>query len=311
VTDKKPDLSHHGDDDDSPRRHSNETMRLLLERSSCRSFSDRKIPPEVMDAILEAGIHAPTGGNLQPYSIIRVEDAATKQRLDELNENQPFIAAAPVDLIFCLDWYRLRRWAELQDAPFTANRSFRHFWISFQDTIIAAQNICTAADAMGLGSVYVGTVLECFREIRQLLALPDLVFPVVLVSLGYPKERPKPKRKLGLDAIVHKEKYHAPDDRKLLRMFAEKYPGGDREITTERLETVKHVCRQVGGESLARRCLERIQKDGYINMAQHYFALHYRADFMPLMNDGFLQVMKEAGFVWFEPYAAGEDGGAI
>ncbi|NMC44810.1 MAG: hypothetical protein GYA46_12900 [candidate division Zixibacteria bacterium] len=311
MTDKTPDLSHPGDDDDSPRRHPNETIRLLLERSSCRSFADRKIPPAVMDVILEAGIYAPTGGNLQPYSIIRVEDAATKRRLDELNENQLFIAAAPVDLIFCLDWHRLRRWAELQDAPFSTDCSFRHFWISFQDTIIAAQNICTAADAMGLGSVYVGTVLECFREVRQLPALPDLVFPVVLVSLGYSKERPKPKRKLGLDAVVHNEKYRVPDDKQLLAMFAEKYPSGNREVTTERLETIKHVCRQVGGEPLARRCLQRIQKDGYINMAQHYFGLHYRADFMPLMNDGFLQVMKEAGFGWFEPYVGHEDGGVV
>lgn len=307
MTDKTPDLSHHGDDDNASRLHPNETMRLLLERSSCRSFFDRKIPPEVMDAVLEAGIHAPTGGNLQPYSIIRIEDAAVKQRLDELNENQMFIAAAPVDLVFCLDWRRLRRWARLQDAPFTADRSFRHFWISFQDTIIAAQNICTAADAMGLGSVYVGTVLECFREVKELLALPDLVFPVVLVSLGYPKERPKPKRKLGLEAIVHTEKYRDPDDRELLAMFAEKYPGGDREVTPDRLEMIDHVCRQVGGEALARRCLGRIQKDGHINMAQHYFGLHYRADFMPLMNEGFLQVIKEAGFGWFEPYTAPQE----
>jgi FMN reductase [NAD(P)H] len=309
VTDKKLDLSHHGDDDEFRRHHANETMRLLLERSSCRSFSDRKIPPEVLHAVLEAGIHAPSGGNLQPYSIIQVEDPATKQRLDDLNENQMFIAAAPVDLIFCIDWHRLKRWAELEDAPFTADCSFRHFWISFQDTIIAAQNICTAADAMGLGSVYVGTVLECFRQIRQLLALPDGVFPVVLLSLGYPKERPKPKRKLGIDVIVHNEKYRDADDRKLLSQFAEKYPGGSREITPERLDVIERVCREVGGDELARTCLARIRRDGHINMAQHYFGLHYRADIMPLGNDDFLRVMKEFGFGWFEPYGPAKTGG--
>ena len=302
MTDRKLDLSHHGDDDDSGRSHPNDTMRLLLERSSCRSFSDRKIPPEVLNLVLEAGIHAPTGGNLQPYSIIQVEDPATKKRLDELNEDQLFIAAAPVNLIFCIDWHRLKRWAELQCAPFTADRSFRHFWISFQDTIIAAQNICTAADALGLGSVYVGTVLECFREVRQLLALPDGVFPVVLLSLGYPKKRPKPKRKLGVDTIVHKEKYRDPDDQSLLARFEEKYPGGNREITPERLQTIEHVCREVGGQDFARKCLARIHKDGHINTVQHYFGLHYRADIMPKMNEGYLQIMKESGFRWFETF---------
>ena len=151
--------SHHGVDDSAGRRYPNETMRLLLERGSCRYFENRKIPPDVLDLILKAGVHAPTGGNLQPYSIIKIEDEQTKRKLTELCGNQQFIAHAPVNLMFCIDWYRLRRWAELEIAPFTATSSFRHFWISFQDTMIAAQNICTAADAMGLGSVYVGTVL--------------------------------------------------------------------------------------------------------------------------------------------------------
>ena len=129
----------------------NETMRLLHERASVRQFDDRPIEPEVLGAVLEAGVHAPTGA-MQPYSIIKIQRADAKQRIFELDGcAQKQIVDAPVDLLFCLDMRRNERWANLRAAPFTARSSFEEWWVSFQDTLICAQSICTAADAMGLG----------------------------------------------------------------------------------------------------------------------------------------------------------------
>jgi nitroreductase len=295
-------ISHHGIDESSRNEYPNETMRLLIERSSCRSFYDKKIPDNVLNLILEAGNRAATGGNLQPFSIIKIENQATKRKLTEICGHQEFIFTAPVDLLFCLDWYRLRRWAEIECAPFTADSSFRHFWISFQDTIIAAQNICTAADAMGLGSVYVGTVLECFRELREICDLPDGVFPVVLLSLGYPKARPLPKKKLGIETLVHNEKYRQMDDREIGEAFEMKYPAWKKELTPERLKTYDEVCRQAHGEVFAKKALTQIEKQGYFNAIQNYFGLHYEANFMPQGNDEYLRIMKDFGFNWFEKY---------
>ncbi|MEW6051786.1 MAG: nitroreductase family protein [Candidatus Zixiibacteriota bacterium] len=301
MTPDDQNLSHHGVDDFiAGNAHASETMRLLIERSSCRSFYNRPIPAEILELILKAGIHAPTGGNLQPFSIIVVEKKAALQKLAELNEDQMFIAEAPAALIFCIDWRRLSRWAELEAAPFAANNSFRHFWISFQDTIIAAQNICTAADALGLGSVYVGTIIDKLREHRELLALPKCVFPVVLLSLGYPKARPVPKKKLPPRALVHREKYQDLSDNDLQAVFNEKYPALRREVTNERLEIISQVCRDLHGDQYADRCLENIRKHGYINAAQYYFGLHYRADLMQQGNEEYLRLIREFGFGWFE-----------
>jgi nitroreductase len=297
-----PNISHHGIDEAPEQKYPNETMRLLIERSSCRSFHEKKIPDDILNLILEAGNRAATGGNLQPYSIIKIENETTKRKLTELCGDQEFIFTAPVDLLFCLDWYRLKRWAELEIAPFTATSSFRHFWISFQDTLIAAQNICTAADAMGLGSVYVGTVLECFRELRKIFELPDGVFPVVLLSLGYPKARPLPKRKLGIGTIVHNEKYRQLDDRDIRDGFEKKYPAWKKELTPERLQMYEEVCRSAHGEEFAKKAMTRIEKQGYFNAIQNYFGLHYVAHFMPEGNDEYLKTMKEFGFDWFEKY---------
>ncbi|HUT21226.1 MAG TPA: nitroreductase family protein [Anaerolineae bacterium] len=299
--------SHHGPAaEQAPRTYPNETIQLLYERASCRSFADTPIAADVLETILEAGLHAPSGGNLQPFSIIQIEDAGTRKVLAERCE-QSFVGRAPALLLFCLDLHRLRRWAELQVAPFSADHSFRHFWIAFQDTIICAQNTCTAADAMGLGSVYIGTVLEFFAELRQMLSLPQGVFPVVLLCLGYPRHAAQPRRKLSVDVIVHKEAYHELDDEVLLHAFEDKYPNYRVEITEERLDAIARVCRRVHGEAFAEQCLARIREAGYINAVQRYFGLHYTADTMSQGNEAFLQVMKEAGLGCFEPFSLVEE----
>jgi nitroreductase len=283
-------------------KYPNQTLKLLIQRASCRSFSDKKIPSYILQFILEAGIHSPSGGNLQPYSIIKIEDEKTKQKLAKLCGNQQFIAKAPVNLLFCIDFHRLERWARLTIAPFTAPSSFRHFWISFQDTIICAQNICTAADSLGLGSVYIGTVLECFRELRKMFKLPPGVFPVVLLCLGYPKIKPKPARKLGVKEIVHAEKYHHLKKDELIKALDEKHINRQREITGKNLKKITDVCRKVKGEEFARKCANKIKDQGYINAAQYYFGLHYCADSMPAGNDTYLKIMEEFGFNWFKKY---------
>ena len=288
--------SHHGPEiKASETEYPNLTMKLLLERASCRNFSERTIEKDVVDLMLEAGSHAPSGGNLQPYSIIKIENKETAIRLAELCGGQDFIADAPLNLLFCIDWHRLQRWADIECAPFTANSSFRHFWISFQDTVIAAQNICTAADAMGLGSVYIGTVMECFRELRRIFKLPRGVFPIVLLSIGYPKSRISVRKKLAPGILVH-------DDGKLTAAFNEKYQNIRIEISDNRLEQIQSVCTKVHGKEFADRCLKKIKQQGYINAVQRYFGLHYIADLMPEGNDEFLEIMKESGFDWFEKF---------
>jgi nitroreductase len=277
------------------------TISLLLNRASCRSFSAKRIPARVMDLILETGCRAPTGGNLQPYSIIKIENKKTAGRLARLC-GQDFIGLAPVNLLFCIDWHRLDRWASLEQAPFTAASSFRHFWISFQDTVICGQNICTAADALGLGSVYIGTVLEIFPVLKRMFRLPRGVFPVVLLCLGYPRGKPVPRRKLGPDMIVHSERYRRTGPERLKKAFDKKYAGARIEVTPDRLRIICETAKKVHGISYAEKIRTRIKKQGYINRAQYYFGLHYQADEMPEGNEKYLKLFKDFGFNWFEKY---------
>lgn len=287
------------------RRSPNQTIAILLERASCRNFLPKKIPVQVLDLVLEAGCHAPTGGNLQPYSIIKIKNRKISARLAALFD-QDFIAQAPVNLLFCIDWFRLKKWADMEGAPFTATSSFRHFWISFQDTVICSQSICTAADALGLGSVYIGTVLERFPILKKMFRLPPGVFPVVLVCLGYPRGKLVPRRKLGSDIIVHPEQYRKPGAGKLKKAFAKKYPRFRLELTEPRLKTFYEVAKAVRGDKFARASLARVKKQGYINAVQRYFGLHYLAHLMPLGNERYLKIFRDFGFDWFQKYRPGK-----
>jgi len=286
--------------------HPNETIRLLHERASVRQFADRPIEPDDLEAVLEAGVHAPTGG-MQPCSIIKVEDSDTKQRIFDLDGcGQKQILDAPVDLLFCLDMHRNARWSELRNAPFTATASFEEWWISFQDVIICAQSIVTAADAVGLGSVYVGTVYWYFQELRELFGMPEGVFPVVLLCVGYARDgRPEPRKKLGTDLLVHDGAYQDPTDEALLAAVDEKH-GGRVEINERRLEAIGRACRRVGGEELASRVLASIEQQGYINSAQTIYGLAYCADRSVEGNMDYLQTLEHAGFAWHKPFPLNE-----
>jgi FMN reductase [NAD(P)H] len=277
----------------------NPTLRLLLERSSVRNYEDRPVEPDVMEELLRAAIQAPTGGNLQPYSIVQVENPETRKKLATFSGGQKYVAEAPVNLVFCMDFRRLKRWALIEDAPYTHHQSFRAFWIAFQDTLCCAQSACVAADALGLGTVYIGTILEYVPDIRELLDLPSAVFPVVLLCVGYPKNRPKPSNRLGSDTVVHREKYRDIGDEELRHAFAAKYDGPNLPASEPRREEIAQVCRTVHGEDFARRCLDRVEEQGFINRAQHYFGLHYRADKLPMMNEAFVKWTREAGCNWF------------
>ncbi|BES63714.1 hypothetical protein SANA_01530 [Gottschalkiaceae bacterium SANA] len=278
--------------------YSNETMKLLYERSSIRVFEDRPIPPEVMEEVLLAGLHGATGGNLQPYAIIQIESEEKKKELMDTGEMQPLVGKAPTNLLFCVDWRRIGRWAHASNAPFIATKSFRHFWIAFQDTIIAAQNICTAADSVGLGSVYIGTVESCFMELKQIFKLPEGVFPIVLLSMGYPAQPIKIAPKLGTEIMVHKEVYKDLPIETLVQAQEEKYDHKTFPVSIQNLSSIKEVAFDLGGKEYEEKLEKSIMDAGSINMAQRYFGLHYKANWSANGNMDLIHALKAYGFPW-------------
>jgi len=275
----------------------NATLKLLTDRASCRVFKDKKVPPAVAAQLVEAGIHAPTGGNLQPYSIIKIEKPAAKKKLAKLCW-QPFLAKAPLHLVFCVDLHRHKRWARLEKAPYSADRSLRPFWIAFQDTIICAQNMCVAADALGLGSVYIGPVFDSMAQIRRLCRLPKGVVPVVSLAVGYPKIKPPRRKKLPAALLAHSEVYRDPSDKELLAAFRKRYEGVTEEIKAKDLKILADSCRVAHNAGFAERCLKDVKARGNFNAPQIVFGLHYRAGRLLRNTPKQLRMLKTAGLGW-------------
>lgn len=275
----------------------NSTLKLLTVRRSYRVFRDKRVPPAVVSQLIEAGIHAPTGGNLQPYSIIKVEKAASRKKLARLCW-QDFLAKAPLHFIFCVDLYRQKRWARLEKAPYSADRALRPFWIAFQDTMICAQNLCVAADVLGLGSVYIGPVFDRMAEIRRMCRLPKGVVPVVLLAAGYPKVTPPLRKKLPARVLVHNETYRNMSDRGLLKVFREKYSGVTRELTPKGLKSLSSAARVANGPGFAQKCVADAKKRGAFNAPQIVFGLNYRADVLLKNTRKHLRMLAAAGLDW-------------
>ncbi len=202
----------------------NEIVKQLSGRKSVRVFEQRKITREEKNTILEAAVMAPTAGNQQLYTILDITDQSLKEELVKTCDNQPFIAKADMVLIFCAD---CRKW---YDAFVHAGCKPRtpgvgDLMLAVTDTAIAAQNAVTAAWSLGIGSCYIGDVMENCEKQRRLLKLPQYVFPAVMAVFGYPTQqqidRQKPSR-VEMRHIVHENGYRHMDGDELKEMFASK-----------------------------------------------------------------------------------------
>ena len=202
----------------------NEVIRQLYERKSVRVFEDREIEEPIVQEILRAAAMAPTAGNQQMYTILRITDPALREKLAESCDHQPFIARGKLVLVFCADclkWYDAFRDAGC--APRWPGPG--DLMLAVDDALIAAQNAVVAAQAYGIGSCYIGDIMENAETQREILQLPRYVFPAAMVVFGYPtdqqKEREKPRR-FDQRYIVQENGYHELTQDELRAMFADR-----------------------------------------------------------------------------------------
>ncbi|MBQ9913920.1 MAG: nitroreductase family protein [Clostridia bacterium] len=206
----------------------NEIMKSLVARKSIRQFESRDIDEKTRELLLLSASQAPTAGNQQLYTIIDVRSQEIKDKLAVSCDNQPFIKTAPMVLIFCAD---CKKWDDAYRSiglePKSAGEG--DLFIAIEDAVIAAQNVVVAAESFGLGSCYIGDIIENREYHKQLFSLPDKVVPICMLVIGYPTEgqlkRPKPRR-CEQKFIVHTDSYRALDADELREMLS--YKAGEK-----------------------------------------------------------------------------------
>ncbi|WP_461206003.1 nitroreductase family protein [Clostridium sp. DL1XJH146] len=188
----------------------NDVIKQIKNRKSVRVFENRIIESDVKKEILQAAIEAPTAGAMMLYTILDITDETLKEKLAITCDNQPFIAKAPLVLVFLADYQRWYDSFSFEDCN-PRNPSEGDILLACADAIIAAQNTVVAAESLGVGSCYIGDIIENCEEVRELLNLPDYVLPAAMVVYGYPtkgqKNRKKPAR-FEYKHIVFENKYH-------------------------------------------------------------------------------------------------------
>ncbi len=280
----------------------NKTIKQLKNRFSVRRFTEDQIDDDILHNIIDAGLHSASAGNLQPYTIIKIRDKMNSMFFVEQGM-QKFIGSASVNLLFCLDFHRLKRWSRLHKAPFVMDKSFRHFWVGFEDVMILAQSIETAANSYGIGSCYIGTTLERMREIQDKFKLPKGVIPIILLSMGYPDVDQKIAKKLRKDIVVHDEHYQEHTDEYIQYEYYLKYGEPNMKLSTERKMQILKVIEEVGDKDYINEVKEYFNNIDKVSMPMRYFGLHYAANYMAAHNSDILSFLYENGCIW----AKGED----
>lgn len=195
----------------------NEVINVINNRSSLRRFSGNVIPKEQKDRIINSALRAPTAGNLMLYSIIKVEQKSTLASLSKTCDNQPFIKTADFALIFVVDFQRLYDY-------FSYNNYFSYckeqdttpqfpdlsdLLLGSEDAMCAAQNSVLAAESIGVGSCYIGDIMEQYEIHKKLFHLQPLTFPLAMVVFGeYPKGyKPMISERFDAKYVVFNETY--------------------------------------------------------------------------------------------------------
>lgn len=248
----------------------NEIIRTLKNHRSIRAFEDKKVDKDLITTLLETGIRAANGGNLQNYSLVVVDDPEKLHAMD--------LDGIPLAIIALADTYRTDRWFKAfgeENVP--VNTAYTYF-ISNWDAIVCLHNICIAAESLGLGAFYNGGVL-CTDEVQPIINNPEKTVPVAMLCLGYPKIEGRLSDRLPVDAVVHYNTYKIPTDEEIKDWYSEKYDRFLKFNSKERLEEFK--------------------KQGVYNMAQAYAKNKYIKDLLDEASDIAKNNIKESGFKVF------------
>lgn len=211
----------------------NQVIDVLIKRRSVRAYEKKEISADVKAEILKATLRAPTAGNMMLYSIVEVTDQKIKDRLAITCDDQPFIARAPMVWLFLADY---QRWFDyfiasgVEDLCKQKKVPIRKpeegdLFLACCDALIAAQNAVIAAESFGIGSCYIGDIMEQYETHQELFDLPQYTFPICLLVFGYPTQQEMNRpytRRFAEKFILFENRYHRLSKQELTEMFAKR-----------------------------------------------------------------------------------------
>ena len=181
-------------------------LACMMEHSSHRKYSGRAVDPGLLRLLFACALSAPSKSDLQQADIVHVVDRAVIKAIADGIPDMPWIADAPVFLVFCGNNRRIRQIGEWRGKPFV-NDHLDHFMNAAVDAGLVLMSFIRSAEAVGLGACPISAVRNHPGEVSRLLGLPDQVFPVAGLCVGYPAEAGRITPRLSLEVTVHTDRY--------------------------------------------------------------------------------------------------------
>jgi FMN reductase [NAD(P)H] len=181
-------------------------LRQVLMRRTHRRYAERPVPGNLLRLLIAAAFSASSKSDFQQASVIQVKDPSVRQRLAALIPDMPWIRTAPVFLVFCGDAHRLERIAELRGHR-VENGRLEGFFNATVDAALALQTFILAAETVGLGCCPISVIRNHADAVAAILQLPEKVFPVAGLCLGYPAAAGHISMRLPLEVTLHTNCY--------------------------------------------------------------------------------------------------------
>lgn len=183
-----------------------DTMEQILRRRTVRRYRDEPVSTSLLSALLACAQSAPTKSNLQQYAIVDVRDPALRSGIGALVPTMPWVATAPLFLVFLGDLRRSRRITSLRGYEYR-NNNVDAFMNAAVDAALAMQSFILAAESAGLGCCPISYIRNRLEDIKTLLALPEGVFPVAGLAAGWPADEGEVSMRLPPGVVVHRDRY--------------------------------------------------------------------------------------------------------
>jgi len=189
----------------------NKVIELLQSHRSVRKFTEQAIEQSVLEELIKCGQSAATSSFIQACTVIQVEDKYMREQLVGFTGGQPYVASAARFLVFCADMKRHKLACDMHDAEMLSGYT-EQFITATVDCALFAQNTLVAAQSLGIEGVYIGGIRNKIAAVAELLELPDLVYPVFGMCLGYPAQNPEVKPRLPLSVVLKQDHYRDDED---------------------------------------------------------------------------------------------------
>lgn len=228
----------------------NPTIETILKHRSIRKFTDQPLTEEQIELLVKSAQAASTSSFTQSYSIIGIDDANIKKQLRAIASDQKYVEENGYFFVFVADQYRNKSIGEKYEADISALDTIQRLFVAYGDASFAAQNLALAAESLGLGICYIGSILNDVYKTAEILQLPDYTFPLFGIAVGYPNHSPEQKPRLPQNVIFHRNHYDKEQLKpsldeydKVIGRYYESRTGGTKEDET----WTKQIARGLSG----------------------------------------------------------------